>query len=88
MLLTSLIEAADRVDSTCGLQMAYVKKWAPRSYNDLELREPDRRGRPGGSVSRIDANELAPRTATSTASTSTRPTTSTPTSPTTTSGRR
>ena len=40
LLLTSLIEAADRVDSTTGLQMAYVKQWAPRSYNPLELRPP------------------------------------------------
>lgn len=37
ILLTSLIDAADRVDSTTGLQMAYVKEWAPRSYNPLEL---------------------------------------------------
>src|SRR5262245_28893247 len=29
ILLTSLIEAADRVDSTTGVQMAYVKEWAP-----------------------------------------------------------
>jgi adenine-specific DNA-methyltransferase len=41
ILLTSLIEAADRVDSTTGLQMAYVKDWAPRSFNPLELREPE-----------------------------------------------
>lgn len=41
VLLTSLMEAADRVDSTCGIQMAYVKKWAPRSYKDLFLRLPD-----------------------------------------------
>ena len=34
VLLTSLIEAADRVDSTTGVQMAYVKQWAPRSYQD------------------------------------------------------
>ena len=40
VLLTSLMEAADRVDSTTGLQMAYLKNWAPRSYNDLELRVP------------------------------------------------
>ena len=39
--LTSLMEAADRVDSTCGLQMAYVKRWAPRSYNRLTLRMPE-----------------------------------------------
>jgi adenine-specific DNA-methyltransferase len=41
VLLTSLMEAADRVDSTCGLQMAYVKDWASRSYNPLTLRMPD-----------------------------------------------
>lgn len=40
ILLTSLIEAADRVDSTTGVQMAYVKQWAPRSYRPLELRAP------------------------------------------------
>ncbi|HEY6474881.1 MAG TPA: DNA adenine methylase [Acidimicrobiales bacterium] len=40
LLLTSLIEAADRVDSTTGVQMAYVKQWAPRSFNPLELRVP------------------------------------------------
>ena len=28
VLLTSLLEAADRVDSTTGLQMAYLKEWA------------------------------------------------------------
>lgn len=38
--LTSLIEAADRVDSTTGVQMAYLKSWAPRAWNDLELRLP------------------------------------------------
>jgi adenine-specific DNA-methyltransferase len=41
VLLTSLIEAADRVDSTTGLQMAYVKQWAERSYRDIELRVPE-----------------------------------------------
>ena len=41
ILLTSLIEAADRVDSTAGVQMAYIKKWATRSYNDLDLRVPE-----------------------------------------------
>lgn len=40
VLLTSLIEAADRVDSTAGVQMAYVKDWAPRSSRPLELRAP------------------------------------------------
>lgn len=41
VMLVSLMEAADRVDSTTGLQMAYLKTWAPRSHNDLELRVPD-----------------------------------------------
>ena len=58
ILLTSLIEAADRVDSTTGVQMAYVKKWAPRSFNDLELRVPELLPG-GGEVLRGDANELA-----------------------------
>jgi len=38
--LVSLMEAADRVDSTTGVQMAYLKSWAPRANNDLELRLP------------------------------------------------
>ena len=35
ILLTSLLEAADRVDSTTGLQMAYLKQWAPRCRQPL-----------------------------------------------------
>lgn len=38
--LVSLMEAADRVDSTAGVQMAYLKQWAPRAHKDLELRLP------------------------------------------------
>lgn len=38
--LVSLMEAADRVDSTAGVQMAYLKSWAPRAHKDLELRLP------------------------------------------------
>ncbi len=41
LLLTSLIYAADRVDSTTGVQMAYLKDWSPRSYRPLELRPPE-----------------------------------------------
>ena len=41
VLLTSLMLAADRVDSTTGLQMAYLKQWAARAHNDLELRIPE-----------------------------------------------
>jgi len=38
--LVSLMEAADRVDSTAGLQMAYMKSWAARALKPLELRMP------------------------------------------------
>ena len=41
VVLVSLMEAADRVDSTCGVQMAYLKQWAPRAHHDLALRMPD-----------------------------------------------
>lgn len=41
ILLTSLLEAADRVDSTTGVQMAYLKRWSARSYRPLELRAPE-----------------------------------------------
>jgi adenine-specific DNA-methyltransferase len=43
VLLVSLMEAADRVDSTTGVQMAYLKQWAARAHNDLNLRMPDLR---------------------------------------------
>src|SRR5262249_30068058 len=39
--LTSLIEACDRVDSTVGLQMAYLKRWAARAEQPLRLRLPE-----------------------------------------------
>ncbi len=57
LLLTSLIYAADRVDSTTGLQMAYVKEWAPRSFNPLELRKPELYVGSGRAV-RGDATQL------------------------------
>jgi adenine-specific DNA-methyltransferase len=60
IVLTSLLEAADRVDSTTGLQMAYLKSWSPRSYNELELRLPGTVPGPPGTVLCRDANELAP----------------------------
>jgi adenine-specific DNA-methyltransferase len=58
ILLTSLLEAADRVDSTTGLQMAYLKEWAPRSFNAMELRMPLLIPGPGTAL-RQDANALA-----------------------------
>lgn len=41
ILLAALLVAADRVDSTTGLQMAYLKQWAPRAHGDLQLRVPE-----------------------------------------------
>jgi adenine-specific DNA-methyltransferase len=41
VILVSLMEAADRVDSTCGIQMAYLKDWAKRAHNDIKLRLPE-----------------------------------------------
>lgn len=65
VVLTSLIEAADRVDSTVGVQMAYLKQWAARAHNDLELRLPALlpRARSGRGVAlQLDAAEAAERT--------------------------
>lgn len=60
VMLVSLMEAADRVDSTTGVQMAYLKTWAPRAHNDLELRVPHvlPRARHGkGQATCLDARE-------------------------------
>src|SRR3954454_11963327 len=57
ILLTSLMLAADRVDSTAGLQMAYLKDWAPRAHRDLELRVPELLAGAGTTV-RGDAREV------------------------------
>src|SRR5690606_24130552 len=64
VLLTSLIEAADRVDSTCGIQMAYLKDWSARSNNVLKMRMPDvvmsvEHGQ--CAATRFDANDIAGR---------------------------
>jgi adenine-specific DNA-methyltransferase len=58
VLLTSLLEAADRVDSTTGLQMAYLKQWSPRSFHRLTLRPPALIPGPGHAV-RGDATVVA-----------------------------
>jgi len=39
VLLTSLILALDKVDSTLGHFASYLKEWSPRSYKRLELKE-------------------------------------------------
>jgi adenine-specific DNA-methyltransferase len=57
--LVSLMEAADRVDSTAGLQMAYMKSWAPRALKPLELRLPELVAG-SGRATLADAVEIAP----------------------------
>jgi len=58
ILLTSLLLAADKVDSTAGVQMAYIKQWAPRSYKPLVLEAPELLAGAGRAV-RGDATVLA-----------------------------
>jgi len=58
--LVSLMEAADRVDSTVGVQMAYLKRWAPRSFQPLRLRVPELVDGEG-SASCLEAHEAAAR---------------------------
>jgi adenine-specific DNA-methyltransferase len=64
VVLVSLMEAADRVDSTTGVQMAYLKSWAPRASNQIELRIPAvlsqaRHGK--GKAYQFDAEEMLSR---------------------------
>lgn len=56
ILLTSLLEAADRVDSTTGVQMAFLKQWAPRALKPLTLRPPALLSGSGRAL-RMDARE-------------------------------
>lgn len=56
--LSSLMEAADRVDSTTGVQMAFLKKWAQRAYKDLDLRLPELLPGPGRAL-QLEAAEAA-----------------------------
>lgn len=58
ILLTSLLEAADRVDSTTGVQMAFLKRWAPRALRPIELRPPALLAGPGSAL-QGDAVDLA-----------------------------
>jgi adenine-specific DNA-methyltransferase len=64
VLLTSLLEAADRVDSTVGVQMAWLKDWAPRAFRPLALRVPDvlpRAASGKGAAWQLDAADAAGR---------------------------
>lgn len=40
VLLTSLILAMDKVDSSVGHQVSYLKQWAPRAYNTMKMIAP------------------------------------------------
>jgi len=40
VILTSLILALDKVDSTLGHFSSYLREWSPRSYNTLEMKVP------------------------------------------------
>ena len=55
-LLTSLLIAADKVDSTTGVQMAYLKSWSRRSAMEIELKVPELLAGRGLSM-RADATE-------------------------------
>ncbi len=59
ILLFSLMVAADKVDSTTGIQMAYLKRWAPRSFNSLRLEYPPLLAGDGLAL-QADALEIAP----------------------------
>ena len=58
IVLVSLMEAADRVDSTTGVQMAYLKKWATRANKPLTLRIPELLTGPGEATLK-DATDAA-----------------------------
>lgn len=62
ILLTALLEATDRVDSTTGLQMAYLKQWSARSHKPLTLRMPALIEGAGRAL-RGDARDVAARRA-------------------------
>ena len=40
VLLTSLIIAMDKVDSSVGHHVSYLKKWAPRAYKTMKMEVP------------------------------------------------
>jgi len=40
VLLTSLIIAMDKVDSSVGHQVSYLREWAPRAYNTMKMVVP------------------------------------------------
>ncbi|MDP2304675.1 MAG: DNA adenine methylase [Pseudomonadota bacterium] len=64
VLIVALMEAADRVDSTTGVQMAYLKGWASRAHKELALRVPEllpRSDLGGGEAWQLDALDAVAR---------------------------
>lgn len=61
--LTSLILGLDRVDSTLGHFVSYLKNWSPRSFNELRLEVPDLFIAEGNDVVREDVFSIAGRNA-------------------------
>ncbi len=41
VLLTSLILAMDKVDSSVGHHVSYLREWAPRAYNTMQMKVPE-----------------------------------------------
>ena len=63
VLITSLILALDRVDSTLGHYASYLREWSPRSYDTLKLRVPRLiKGYRNHKVTKADAIEEAAET--------------------------
>ena len=59
--LTSLVLALDKVDSSLGHFVSYLKDWSPRSYNDLTLAVPNTfESQAEHQVFRKDVFDLAP----------------------------
>ena len=40
VLLTSLMLAMDKIDSTLGHQVSYLREWAPRAYSTMKMEVP------------------------------------------------
>lgn len=60
LLVTALVEAADRVANTTGVYASYVKSWQPNAQRPLHLRLPRVVPGTGSRALRADARTLVP----------------------------
>jgi len=60
LLVTALVEAADRVANTTGVYASYVKSWQPNAHRPLHLRLPRPVPGDGSRALRADARTLVP----------------------------